>query len=168
MKIQLVEEDKIMQTVRKLEKRSGFTLVELLIVIIIIGILAGAMMMLAGSGSDRAEATKIISDLRGMKAAALMYYADDANATVPAAKADALAALEKYMDRKIDDAKYNFIVATDGSGLWFVGREGLTTKGVQDALKNGAADSGLLATATSADIPGNNYAGGANVYMRAK
>jgi len=156
-----------MQTVRKLEKRSGFTLVELLIVIIIIGILAGAMMMLAGSGSDRAEATKIISDLRGMKAAALMYYADDANATVPADQANALKALEKYMDRKID-GKYNFIADATDTGLWFVGREGLTAKGVQDALKSAASDSSLLATATSADISTNKYDGGENVYMRAK
>ena len=65
-----------MKKLTNLKKRSGFTLVELLIVIIIIGILAGAMLLVAGSGTDSAEATKIISDLRSLKSAALLYYAD--------------------------------------------------------------------------------------------
>ena len=86
-----------MKTVRNLRKRSGFTLVELLIVIIIIGILAGAMLLVAGSGTDSAEATKIISGLRSMKSAALMYYADyPKDTTVPD-----VTSLEPYMDGAI-------------------------------------------------------------------
>ena len=85
-----------------IKKRAGFTLVELLIVIIIIGILAGSMMLVAGSGTDKAEATKIVSNLRSLKSAALLYYADEAGkgtaVAIPAA-----ASLDKYMDRKLAD-----------------------------------------------------------------
>jgi len=65
-----------MKITKKLRKSKGFTLVELLIVIIIIGILAGMMMLAAGSATDKAEATKIISNMRNIKAAAVMFYAD--------------------------------------------------------------------------------------------
>lgn len=60
----------------RVRKRSGFTLVELLIVIIIIGILAGMMFMSAQSATDKAEATTIVAGLRSMKAAAVLYHAD--------------------------------------------------------------------------------------------
>ncbi|MDR1731961.1 MAG: prepilin-type N-terminal cleavage/methylation domain-containing protein [Synergistaceae bacterium] len=56
--------------------RKGFTLVELLIVIVIIGILAAAMLLSSGAATASAEASTIISDLRNMKAASLMLYAD--------------------------------------------------------------------------------------------
>ena len=54
----------------------GFTLVELLVVIIIIGILAGIMMLSAQSSMDKAEATKIVNNLRTIKSAALMRYTE--------------------------------------------------------------------------------------------
>ena len=64
------------KAMKKFRKAKGFTLVELLIVIIIIGILAGMMMLSTGSATDKAEATKIVSDMRNVKSAALMLYAD--------------------------------------------------------------------------------------------
>ena len=58
-------------------KKRAFTLVELLIVVMIVGILAGMMLLSAGSATDSAKAARIISDMRNMKAAALMYWADN-------------------------------------------------------------------------------------------
>ena len=58
-------------------RHGGFTLVELLIVIIIIAILAGMLLLATGSATDSADATKIINDLRNLKGAAMMFYVDN-------------------------------------------------------------------------------------------
>lgn len=57
-------------------KRQAFTLVEILIVLIILGILAGALMLVSFSVTAKAEATRIVEDMRAMKSAAMLYYAD--------------------------------------------------------------------------------------------
>lgn len=61
------------------KRSSGFTLVELLIVIIIIGVLAGVMMLAAQFAMDKAEATKIVNNMRIIKTASIMCHADTGN-----------------------------------------------------------------------------------------
>jgi len=160
-----------------LKKRTGFTLVELLIVIIIIGILAGAMLLVAGSGTDKAEATKIVSNLRSLKAAALMYYADNPNATVAAAAGTQIDLLKKYMDRDLDEVKngeYVFLSGTVGSAdVWFVGLTGVKPSGAKAKLDTATAkDAGLFgATALSDPYVDGDYfdaASDPDVYMRAR
>jgi prepilin-type N-terminal cleavage/methylation domain-containing protein len=111
-------------------RKSGFTLVELLIVTVIIGILAGMMMLMMGSATDGAEATKLINDLRLVKSAALLYYLDyeewpeygdsgpglSGASTQTAIKDIAKRSLEKYMDKPFSgNYDGNLYVAVDTS-----------------------------------------------------
>jgi prepilin-type N-terminal cleavage/methylation domain-containing protein len=145
---------------KKMQKaRKGFTLVELLIVIIIIGILAGAMMLVAGSSRDAAEASKIISDLRNVKAAALMWLAENPGVT----SADwedmtnngnnRLDELNKYLDRPIKPGDVYIFDAntitgaggTDEVEVWALGRilDGERV-GVKNNLEKHADNTGLI------------------------
>jgi len=58
-------------------KRKGFTLVELLIVIVVIGILSAMMMLSSTEAVTSSRAADIISDLRNMKTAALEWYSEN-------------------------------------------------------------------------------------------
>ena len=150
-------------------KRKGFTLVELLIVIIIIGILAGAMLMVAGSGTDKAEATKIVSDLRSLKSAALMAYSD----STPPKWPTTLISLDQYMDRKVSNQK-----AADGTSNRFAfdqnGRYlGYNLTGssatIKEKLKGMAKESGLIegtASSVSSTDPLPEYSNGDGVWMK--
>lgn len=128
----------------KRNRRPGFTLVELLIVIIIIGILAGGMMMVAGAGTDKANATKIVSDLRNFKSAALMLYAD--TNSWPRTGENGISDIAKYIDRKIVSGDYDYVsgAVIDGASGDLVGYKGaLLTGGVGEKLSEMAETSGL-------------------------
>ena len=93
------------------KKSKGFTLVELLIVIIIIGILAGMMMLSTGGATAKAEATKILAEMRNIKAAAIMYYADNGEWPVKTT-ADA-GSLDKYLDKHLASTSYDLTASGD-------------------------------------------------------
>ncbi len=57
-------------------RAKGFTLVEMLIVITIIGLLAGMTMILTGPATGKAEAARIVSDMRTVKTACVMCGSD--------------------------------------------------------------------------------------------
>ena len=66
--------------------RMGFTLVELLIVIVVIGILSAMMMLSSTEAMSSARAAKIISDLRNLKTAVTAWYVDHQDLVGPDGK----------------------------------------------------------------------------------
>jgi general secretion pathway protein G len=147
-------------------RKGGFTLVELLIVIMIIAILAGMMMLATGSATDGAEATKVINDLRNLKGASLMFFVDE-NRWPTATAADA-SSLDTYMDRAFlaSGTRYGSLLVTETS-ISGVTRNiiGLTLnasvhrEGVQKKLAGSAQNSGLW------NATGGVYTGGNDIYM---
>jgi len=103
------------------KKNAGFTLVELLIVIIIIAILAGMALMNIGSAISMAEATKIINDVRMMHSALISYYIDNdglppvaSNGSVTPLSAQEVKSISVYMDRNLDSTRYDAVYLTRG------------------------------------------------------
>ena len=105
-------------------RRKGFTLVELLIVIVVIGVLSAMMMLSSTEAVSSARASNIISNLRNWKTAALAWYVDHIN------DVDAGTAAYKFGEgsnaKSKDIAKYlnsesapGYTLATQ-NGSWFI------------------------------------------------
>ncbi|MDR0648532.1 MAG: prepilin-type N-terminal cleavage/methylation domain-containing protein [Synergistaceae bacterium] len=102
----------------------GFTLVELLVVTVIIGVLAGMMIVSVGASVDSADATKLINDLRVIKAASLRYYMD--NNAFPgdglnSGQTFTASELEGYHDNPALMNAYGNMVYVKNSGKMFYG-----------------------------------------------
>ena len=62
---------------RKMQNKKGFTLIELIVVIVIIGILAAIIVPKFGSMSDTANEAAIAADQRTLESAVAVYYAEN-------------------------------------------------------------------------------------------
>ena len=157
-------------------KRKGFTLVELLIVVIIIGIIAGMMMMSAGSASDKAQASKIVANLRTLKSAALILYVSQTNDQLGSAPTNLVTSLDGVIDSQVDPNVYK-IERNSTTGRVAVSATGekLLTSGVKSKLKGMAEASSLYGDPTdfldggqssgqTVDMP-DKYDGGDTVSM---
>ncbi|MDR1965695.1 MAG: type II secretion system GspH family protein [Synergistaceae bacterium] len=150
----------------------GFTLIELLIVIMIIALLSGMMLLAAGSSVDGSEATKVINDLRDVKAAAMMYYMDESNwpAGFPIAE-ELIENIEQFMEGRSSGflhANYDGVYVIDGLvenrsfiGLKLKGKNAM--EGVKKKLAANATSCGIYQ-----DAGATSYTDGAIVYMSLK
>lgn len=141
----------------RVTKRKGFTLVELLIVIVVIGILASGMMLASGSATNSAKASTAIADLRNAKAAALLWFADHLKEPVIAfAETDVTEIGEKIKSYMDNDTKAMYVRGiTDGSSIAYVGLLGTDSKDVQVMKKISSQSGGnIFFTGDTAVIAG--------------
>ena len=148
----------------------GFTLVELLIVMAIIGILSGMVLLAVTRAGDKAEAERIIEDLSTYKSAAMLYYADhevwpdDSVQNTPTT--GWTRSLDAYVGHTMNAEEFNGvrILVDHASDRVLIGLEGTPHSGlsnvqVQEALKNMARATDLF---QGLDTP---YSAGSTIYM---
>ena len=86
---------------KKARNQKGFTLVEILIVVIILAILAGVVIPQFSSSSDEAKLSVLQSDLATMRGAAELYYHQH-NSTYPGDKVSGVAGSADASDYFVD------------------------------------------------------------------
>lgn len=143
-------------------RKGGFTLVELLIVIMIIAILAGMMLLATGSATDSADATKIINDIRSIKSAALLNYVDTGVWPTAATNFSTYVneTLSPYMDRSIDTYYSSGSIESNDSGrIYMLFDITNIDKGVKGKLQKSAKKSGLYSDQNNTEYAGGNTVG---------
>ena len=134
-----------------MKTRKGFTLVELLIVIAIVGVLAAMMTMSSTSGTASAKAATIVSGLRTVKSAVTMFTADYVTSTDLSDKTKAMASFNALSSDYIDDASlktlqgnYVLVISEDKGGAWYAGYKFSDGDGaVKKRIASMASDLGL-------------------------
>ena len=95
---------------------SGFTLTELLTVVVIIGILAGVLMLVFGSNADKADALRHVNELDSMRSAIVMYVNENRRRGFdPLSEADnvIINGANAFLD-KTPNGNFSIIRSTDG------------------------------------------------------
>ena len=101
--------------------RKGFTLVELLVVISVLGALAAMMSMSGSEALTSAKTANIISNLRSFVAATHEYYVDNLDQWYGKTTKPAITEIRKYMNKGISEntnapheaVLTNYVIATE-------------------------------------------------------
>ena len=152
-------------------RRKGFTLVELLIVIVVIGVLSAMMMLSSTEAVSSARASNIISNLRNWKTAALAWYVDHINTV------DTTANFKFGTDVTSKDvAKYlnsqsapGYTLANDGKGGWYIkygGTDATLDANIVAKLNARRTSVGLLHSASSKDTAAITTTDGVFMFVR--
>ena len=156
--------------------RKGFTLLELLVVIGVMGILSSTAMIAGQQATDGARATTIAEGLEKAASAMMMYYADNAGdiAVNGDTVADVIAGANAYLktaDALVDTAaagSYSVSLVGDAPAqTWWIVYTLPTTDvaGVGAILKNKITRMGLKKAAAATP---EDYDGGATVAMQVR
>lgn len=153
---------------RKLHK--GFTLVEVLIVMGVIGILSSAMLFASRESVRTTRAGNVITTLRNFASAAMTFYTDsmDHFTRNPNDTVNATAGLKNWVKKYMysegntvkDEGKYK---VWNDSGTWWVGYDLTDDKdGIKGRLTSRAGASGLVGSSGINEYPKKNT--GTNKY----
>ena len=157
-------------------KSRGFSLTEILLVIVIIGILAGMSMLAFGRRSEKAEATLILSDLDTVKNAMLAYSmehrtrrSDGLEGWDAASAVTIMASLDEYTDANLGQGRaaayFARLSVRYGNGVE-VGFDGFTASdALRDELDKKVRDRG---SAVSGIYTGSASDGNYSLWLRVR
>jgi len=155
--------------IMKKTMRKGFTLVELLIVIVVIGILSAMMMLSSTEAVSSARAADIISDLRNLKTACLAYYADNLDFVEGSSFTNLQSVnsgdILKYLGNEGLKDSYSFYSDPNNDKGWYVFCH-VTDSKVQEKLTSRASSVGLLGKDDNNNPPITTY--NKNTYVAMK